>query len=595
MSEAPQPFDPWPLAIDAAVVAAVDPAGCGGVWLRAGHGPARDRWLAMLGGMLPASSRLKRVPLHVADSRLLGGLDLAATLQASRPVVERGLLAEADGGFAVLAMAERLPKSTVARITPALDSGEIVLERDGLARRTASRFGVIALDEGMAPDELPPPALIDRLAFHVDLTHARGGDELPSSYSAEDIERARSALPDVSIDEALYGTLCAAAQALGIDSLRAVIFAARVARIAAALAGRDHVTQDDAALAARLVLGPRATRMPVAEQEDDEEEPPQPEPESPPDAEDASEDDSHTPDALPEDILVAAAQAALPPELLTRLLAGSTTRSSASMPGGAGAEKISGARGRPIGVRQGVPGPRARLDVVETLRAAAPWQQLRERERGAARSGRIEVRKSDLRVKRMRQRTETLAIFVVDASGSAALQRLSEAKGAVELLLAECYVRRDQVALLAFRGREAQLLLPPTRSLVRAKRSLAGLPGGGGTPLAAGIQSAIELARVERQRGRTPVIVLLTDGRANIARDGRADRTQAQSDALAAARALRAEGLAGVLVDTALRPQADAERLAHEMDAIYVPLPQANANALMRTVRQATGGSGRSA
>jgi magnesium chelatase subunit D len=330
--------------------------------------------------------------------------------------------------------------------------------------------------------------------------------------------------------------------------------------------------------------------LPVAEQEEDE--PPQPEAESTP-PEDAPDEESETSDALPEDILVAAAQAALPPELLTRLLAGTATRSSASMPGGAGAQKDSGARGRPIGVRQGVPGPRARLDVVDTLRAAAPWQRLRLREQGGVRSGRIEVRKSDLRVKRFRQRTETLAIFVVDASGSAALQRLSEAKGAVELLLAECYVRRDQVALLAFRGREAQLLLPPTRSLVRAKRSLAGLPGGGGTPLAAGIQSAIELARVERQRGRTPVVVLLTDGRANIARDGRADRTQAQTDALAAARALRAEGLAGVLVDTALRPQADAERLAREMDAIYVPLPQANANALMRTVRQATGGAGR--
>jgi magnesium chelatase subunit D len=93
-------------------------------------------------------------------------------------------------------------------------------------------------------------------------------------------------------------------------------------------------------------------------------------------------------------------------------------------------------------------------------------------------------------VSRFKQRRETTTIFVVDASGSAALHRLAEAKGAVELLLADCYVRRDRVAMLAFRGKGAELMLPPTRSLVRAKRSLAGLPGGGGTPLAAGMDAA---------------------------------------------------------------------------------------------------------
>ena len=122
---------------------------------------------------------------------------------------------------------------------------------------------------------------------------------------------------------------------------------------------------------------------------------------------------------------------------------------------------------------------------------------------------------------------DTTTIFVVDASGSAALHRLAEAKGAVELLLAECYVRRDQVALIAFRGRGAELLLPPTRSLVRAKRSLAALPGGGGTPLAAGIDAAVELAELALRRGETPIVVVLTDGRANVARDGTGGRARA--------------------------------------------------------------------
>ena len=115
---------------------------------------------------------------------------------------------------------------------------------------------------------------------------------------------------------------------------------------------------------------------------------------------------------------------------------------------------------------------------------------------------------------------ETTTIFVVDASGSAALHRLAEAKGAVELLLADCYIRRDQVALIAFRGSAAELLLPPTRSLARAKRSLAGLPGGGGTPLAAGLDAAFALSDSIRRKGQTPTVIVLTDGRANIARDG---------------------------------------------------------------------------
>lgn len=133
------------------------------------------------------------------------------------------------------------------------------------------------------------------------------------------------------------------------------------------------------------------------------------------------------------------------------------------------------------------------------------------------------VRRDDLRIRILKQRTETTTVFCVDASGSAALERLAEAKGAVELLLAEAYVRRDRVALVAFRGTGAELVLPPTRSLTRAKRGLSGLPGGGGTPLAAGIDAAVAVALGVRRGGSRPAIVLLTDGRANVARSGEGD------------------------------------------------------------------------
>jgi magnesium chelatase subunit D len=209
------------------------------------------------------------------------------------------------------------------------------------------------------------------------------------------------------------------------------------------------------------------------------------------------------------------------------------------------------------------------------------------------RPSKIEVRASDFRVARVQERAETTTIFAVDASGSSALNRLAEAKGAVELLLADCYVRRDKVAVIGFRGRSAQVLLAPTRSLVRAKRGLSGLPGGGGTPLAAGISAAAELADTIRRRGGTPVIVVLTDGRGNVALDGTGGRARADTDARQSARRLRASGHTALLIDTSPLPQTSARELAAEMGAAYLPLPRADATSMSRSVQAATAASAR--
>ncbi len=250
-------------AVLAAALFAVDPAGTGGVSLAARAGPVRDAWLTLLRGLLPAAAPVRRVPLHVTDDRLLGGLDLAATLRAGRPVAQRGLLAEADGGVVVLAMAERLPNATAARLASALDAGEVVLERDGLAQRAPARLGVVALDEGMPGEERPPAALLDRLAFRVDLDGVRAADF--SEARAAEVAAARALLPAVRVRGAIIEAFCAAALALGVPSLRAPLLAVRVARAAAALAGRRMVSAEDAALAARLVLAPRATTLPAPE------------------------------------------------------------------------------------------------------------------------------------------------------------------------------------------------------------------------------------------------------------------------------------------------------------------------------------------
>jgi magnesium chelatase subunit D len=574
----------WPLARAAAAVFAVDPAGLGGVALRAPAGPVRERWLESLRRLLPAGTPWRRVPLHVNDSRLLGGLDLAATLKAARPVAERGLLAEADGGVLLLPMAERVSAATAARLTAALDAGEVRLERDGLALRSDARFGVVALDEGEADDERPAAGLLDRLAFHFDLTAVSWREAAGDDLVAADVVAARALLARVTAPPRICEALTATAAALGIASLRAPLLALRAARAACALDGRQVVSDDDAAFAAQAVLAPRATVLPVVDDAQEPEPPPLEQTEEPQDAGEADRDRPL------DDVVLEAALAAIPPGLLAELQAAGASRARAPAGGRAGQWQQGRLRGRPAGTRRGELRAGQRLNVIETLRAAAPWQPMRKRARSDS-GARVRVRPEDFRIARFRQRAQTTSIFVVDASGSAALHRLAEAKGAVELLLADCYVRRDRVALVAFRGRAAELMLPPTRSLVRAKRSLAGLPGGGGTPLANGIDMANELAASLARRGDTPLLVVLTDGRANVSRDGSGGRAAAEADALAAARAVRLAGFAALLIDTSPRPEPQAGRIAAEMGARYLPLPHADAQAVSRAARAAaTGG-----
>ena len=580
----------WDDACLAAALFAIDPAGSGGISVRALPGPVRDLWVELLRELLPPELPFRRIPLHIADGRLLGGLDLAATLHAGRPVAERGLLAEADGGVVQLAMAERVGRSTAAYLSTALDNGEIQVERDGITARTSARVGVVALDEGANEEEQVPHTLLDRFAFLLDLGDIRYNEALPSDIDPGQIQTARHRLAEIEVDDEAVEALCGTALALGVDSLRSSLAAFRVARAAAALAGRDRVESADVSAAARLVLAPRATRIPMPEQPDEEQEAEEPPP-PPEDNQDEQQDQEQTPqqelDKPLEEQVLESAQAAIPPNLLAMLQMGAMRQRSTSS-GKSGAIQSGSLRGRPAGTRRGEPGAGARLNVIDTLRVSAPWQRLRRQERaekGGESEVLVEVRRDDFRITRYRQRSETTTIFVVDASGSAALHRLAEAKGAVELLLADCYVRRDRVAMIAFRGPGAEILLPPTRSLVRAKRGLASLPGGGGTPLASGIDAALALADGVTRRGGTAVVILLTDGRANVNRDGIGGRAQAAEDALASARAFRVAELKALVVDMSPRPRPDAENLAREMGAVYLPLPHADARALSGAVQ----------
>ena len=531
----------------------------GGLWLRARAGPVRERLLgALLAGLAARGLPVRRIHPDTPDGALAGGLDLAATLAAGRPVMAPGLL-EPPGAI-ILAMAERCPPGLAARLGAALDRGGICL---------------VALDEGAGPDEGLPSALTDRLGLFVDLEGVAWSDTDPLPPPAPIPDGPAPALPPRAAR-----ALATAAAELGIESLRAPLLALAAARAAARLRGDGRVGAGDLALAAAMVLAHRA--LPVAEAPPAP--PPPPDPGQERDRTDR-EPESETQD-IPAEMLIEAARAALPEGLIAALAAGRAGRAARGARG-TGAARKGNRRGRPLPSRPGRPGGGARIDLVATLRAAAPWQTIRRRSQPEAPG--VRVRMSDIRIRRFEERSDRVLIFAVDASGSAAVARLAEAKGAVELLLGQAYARRDHVALVSFRGTGAEVMLPPTRSLVQTKRRLQGLPGGGGTPLAAGLRTALGLATLARAKGMTPTIALLTDGRANIALDGRADRAQAGADAERMAAAIAAEGVPAVVIDTGARPSVALAALAQRMGARAAVLPRADARAVSALIAAAPG------
>ena len=605
-------LDAWHDALTSLQILQLDPHGLGGVCLRAPHGPVRERWLSALASLgLP----LVKVPGSADAERLLGGIDLAHTLQTGQLRMQAGLLQQADQGLVCLPMAERLPPALLAPLVQALDTGQVAATQHA-SSPTFTRFGVVALDESLPDEPGVSAALQERIGLWLDLQALSPSDIDAGLDDSEDdalqirlspgaLSRARAQLNQVQASDAQLHALCASALGLGIGSLRAPSLALRVACAHAALNGRSTLDDEDLGFAARCVLAPRATQWPSEPSEEESTEPPpsndneQTEPpptqeppdntlsEPPPgDASEESPPDTSDQEPTAEDLqvmMVAAALASLPPHMLDALATQKGAKTS-NTSGRSGQTRAGQQRGRPLPPRPGRPGGHARLHVLATLRAAAPRQRLRQaaplaaaENSAASTRKRVAIRAEDFHIQRYQQRSSSCLILALDASGSAALQRLAEAKGAVELLLQQSYSRRDSVCIVAFRGAQAQLLLPATRSLVRAKRAMTGLPGGGGTPLALALKMTHEQAALLQRQGVTPLLVVLSDGRANVTLQGLGGRAQAQADAQNWGQQWCSSGHRALWIDTSVQPDAQAKQLAATMGAHYLPMPQVQA------------------
>lgn len=580
----------WADAMLAAELLCIGRTGMGGLWLKARAGGIRDLYLAKLQERLGTATKWTRLPPGASIANLTGGVDLAATAKQGHLMRQSGILASAEGGILLIPMAERLDPALAALVAKAMDEP------------VASGHVVIALDESL-DEEAPLPATIgDRLALRVDLDgiawhHVENDAREKLALTGSNTGWRATAIADRHLK-----ALAALSLSTGHRSPRILGHLMQTARLLAYRGERAAIDETDVLTALRLCLGIRLS--PASEPLQSQVEANAP----PSDSNEPLDSVSPTDEIEPQDQAETTTPSRLDTltELLAEVQAGALstdpwlsvslrpTRNSSSS-GRSGGIRKNARRGRPFGIGLSPSHADSRPDIVATLRAAAPFQRIRAAQRMTLSKTastptvhtfvpRAFVTRDDFRYVRLRHAAPSTAIFVVDASGSTALERLGETKGAIEQLLARCYVRRDEVALIAFRGTAAELLLPPTRSLTTAKRRLSALPGGGPTPLAAGLKAGLELALSVERRGSSPVLVLLTDGSGNIALDGTPDRVLAAEQLAQLAATCKSRETRTICIDIARRPRESVTTLARMLGADLHVLRRADADRVSHLV-----------
>jgi magnesium chelatase subunit D len=574
------------------------------------------------------------LPLSVTVDRLLGGLDFEQSLLAGRKLFAKGLLAEAHGGVLLIDDINLLDISLLTHIAAALDTKTVPVESDDLKLATGADFVLLGVynSETRKVSSLLRERVglivesdsINLIEEHAEIvSRVLAYQENPvgfiNSYKTENcvvlstIETAKARLPLVKISLEDLRHLSFVSMSLGVEGNQADIFAARVAKANAALCGRDFVNEADMITAIQLVLLPRATQIPTRDEverlanqeqlknhnQDDNQsfEPQNPERQENPDNNrqefDSDEKRNNQQQKFDigsiEDLIIKATDAQLPKDVLqSQIKKGQVTKHSSS---GKWAETSDSGRGRYV--RNSARKSHSdKIAIAATLRAAAPFQLSRRKEITASHLV-VKIASDDLRYKRFRKKSGILYIFAVDASGSMALNRMAQAKGAMTRLLQDAYIHRDKVSLISFRNVTAETLLPPTRSIELAKRIVDAIPTGGATPVAAALLKALEIAGLSRSAEISQaLLIMFTDGRANVglqvkqSAERKVRNEIIKNELHQLGSTLQLANIATLVMDTKVKFMAggEARELAETIGANYCYVPRADDKTIYQSV-----------